>query len=255
MLKIVRHQKTDEGSMVSISKYRIMKLFQNIHSGINIKNPPKEKYFWIWLVNPFLTFNFFIMRTLKNNMQLIRNVVGEPITSLGNEKDKEFSSSSMDTSGATLDRKIRIDSINEIKISYKEKRKVFKSNAIKNSASAAQILFKYWNSDTIGLYESFKVLLLNNSNKVKGVYQLSTGGITGTLVDIRILFAVIVKTLSVGIILAHNHPSGKLIPSEADKRLTEKIKKAAAFFDVKVLDHLIIAPDGSYYSFADSGIL
>ena len=103
--------------------------------------------------------------------------------------------------------------------------------------------------------ESFKVLLLNNSNKIKGIYQLSTGGITGTLVDIRILFAVILKSLSVAVILSHCHPSGKLIPSEADKQLTQKIKNAAAFFDVKVLDHLIIVPNGEYYSFADEGIL
>jgi DNA repair protein RadC len=96
---------------------------------------------------------------------------------------------------------------------------------------------------------------LNNSNKTKGVYQLSSGGITGTVVDIRILFAIILKSLSVAIIIAHNHPSGKLMPSEADKQLTEKIKKAAAFFDIKVLDHLIITPDGSFYSFSDNGLL
>jgi DNA repair protein RadC len=98
-------------------------------------------------------------------------------------------------------------------------------------------------------------LLLNNSNKVKGVYEVSNGGITGTLVDIRILFAVILKTLSVGVILAHNHPSGKLLPSEADKVLTKKIKKASSFFDVKILDHLIITPNGDYYSFSDNGLL
>jgi DNA repair protein RadC len=147
------------------------------------------------------------------------------------------------------------DKVNEIKISYKEKIKTSKSDTIKSSEGAAKLLFKNWDADTIGLCESFKVLLLNNSNKVKGVYQLSSGAITGTLVDIRILFAVILKSLSVGIILAHNHPSGKLIASEADKRLTEKIKKAAELFDVKVLDHLIITPDGSFYSFSDHGLL
>ena len=105
------------------------------------------------------------------------------------------------------------------------------------------------------MHESFKVLLLNNSNKIKGIYQLSSGGITGTLVDMRILFAVILKTLSVGVILVHNHPSGKLKPSDIDKQLTSKIKKAAKLFDVNILDHLIIAPNGSYYSFADNDIL
>ncbi|WP_271766751.1 JAB domain-containing protein [Aquimarina algiphila] len=145
--------------------------------------------------------------------------------------------------------------VNEIKISYKEKVRTLNSIAIKSSSEAAKLIFEQWNSDTIGLHESFKVLLLNNSNKIKGIYQLSTGGITGTVVDIRILFAIIIKTLSVGIILAHNHPSGKLEASTSDIALTQKIKNAATFFDVKVLDHLIIAPSGSYYSFADEGIL
>lgn len=107
----------------------------------------------------------------------------------------------------------------------------------------------------IELQETFKILLLNNSNKVKGIYSLSIGGITGTMVDLRILFAIVLKTLSTAIILTHNHPSGKLMPSEADKKLTNKIKKAAQLFDVAVLDHLIIAPDGEYYSFANHGLL
>lgn len=145
--------------------------------------------------------------------------------------------------------------VNEIRISYREKISTTKAMVVKSSEDAAHAVFKQWNPDTIGLQESFKVLLLNNSNKIKGIYQLSTGGITGTLVDMRILFAVIIKTLSVGIILVHNHPSGKLKPSEADKQLTEKIKNGAAFFDIKVLDHLIIIPSGAYYSFADNGIL
>ena len=145
--------------------------------------------------------------------------------------------------------------VNEIRISYREKRSTSHAIVIKSSSDAAKLIFKQWNQDTIGLQESFKVLLLNNSNKVKGICQISTGGITGTLVDVRILFAIVLKSLSVGIILAHNHPSGKLKPSEADKNLTAKIKNAAAFFDLKVLDHLIVIPNGEYYSFADNGLL
>ena len=147
------------------------------------------------------------------------------------------------------------DKVNEIQISYKEKTSISKSPSIKSSADAAELLFEHWDKSTIGLYENFKVVLLNNSNKVKGVYELSKGGITGTLVDIRILFATILKSLSVGIILTHNHPSGKLKPSEADINLTKKIKKAAELFDVKVLDHLIIVPNGDYYSFSDNAII
>ena len=147
------------------------------------------------------------------------------------------------------------DKVNEIQISYKDKITLSKSLTIKSSADAGKLLFETWDKNTIGFQESFKVLLLNNSNKVKGVYELSKGGITGTLVDIRILFAVVLKSLSVGIILSHCHPSSKLLPSEADKKLTKKIKNAASFFDVNVLDHLILAPNGDYYSFADNGIL
>lgn len=145
--------------------------------------------------------------------------------------------------------------INEIKISYKGGLKSSMWQKITSSQDAAKLLFEDWNKDTIALHEVFKIVLLNNSNKVKGVYQISQGGIVGTLVDLRILFAVILKSLSVAIILTHNHPSGKLIPSEADKSLTEKIKNAAKLFDIKLLDHLIFAPDGDYYSFSDNGIL
>ncbi|MAO15917.1 MAG: DNA repair protein [Muricauda sp.] len=145
--------------------------------------------------------------------------------------------------------------VNEIQISYREKLSTLQSNSITNSNDVAQLLFKNWDTDTIGLNECFKILLLNQSNKVKGIYPLSIGGITGTLVDMRILFAIVLKTLSVGIILSHNHPSGQLKASEADKQLTKKIKQAAQLFDVKVLDHIILAPDGSYYSFADNGLM
>jgi len=144
--------------------------------------------------------------------------------------------------------------VNEIKISYQEKLQTLQSENIKCSGDAAKLLFDHWDNNTIGLYESFKILLLNNSNKVKGIYELSSGGITGTVVDIRLLFAVVLKSISVGIILAHNHPSGKLQPSEADKNLTKKIKNASEYLDIKLLDHLILTPDGSYFSFADNGL-
>ncbi len=145
--------------------------------------------------------------------------------------------------------------VNEISISYKGGLKSSMWQKISNSQDAAELLYEDWDKNTIALQETFKLVLLNNSNKVKGVYQISQGGITGTLVDLRILFAVILKSLSVAIILTHNHPSGKLEPSDADKRLTNRIKKASKLFDIKILDHLIFAPDGDYYSFSDNGIL
>lgn len=145
--------------------------------------------------------------------------------------------------------------VNEIQISYREKISTLKSEPINSSQDAARLLYEHWDKNTIGLHETFKILLLNNSNKVKGVFPLSTGGLTGTVVDVRILFAIVLKTLSVGILLAHNHPSYKTRPSEADLTLTKKIKKTAQLFDVRLLDHLIITPNGDYYSFADNGDL
>jgi len=145
--------------------------------------------------------------------------------------------------------------VNEIQVRYKDKIPATSWEQINSSKDAAELLFKNWDKDTIELQESFKIILLNNSNKVKGIYQISQGGITGTLVDIRILFAVILKSLSVGIILTHNHPSGKLQASQSDKQITTKIKNASELFDVKLLDHIIITPNGRYYSFADEGIL
>jgi len=145
--------------------------------------------------------------------------------------------------------------VNEIRISYCEKIGVINSPTLNDSAHVAKLLYENWDKQTIGLHETFKVLLLNNANKVKGTYQASTGGLTGTLVDLRILFAVVLKTLSVGIILAHNHPSGMKKASEADINLTVKIKKAAELLDIRVLDHLIILPTGDYFSFADNGML
>ncbi len=145
--------------------------------------------------------------------------------------------------------------VNEIQVSYCEKTSIFQAPPMKSSRDVARLLYDNWDSNTIGLRETFKILLLNNSNKVKGIYPLSIGGITGTMVDLRILYALVLKSLSTAIILAHNHPSGKLRPSEADRAVTLKIKKAGLLFDIAVLDHLIIAPNGGYYSFKDNGLL
>tara|TARA_B100000949_G_C13994992_1_gene330802 strand:- start:81 stop:530 length:450 start_codon:yes stop_codon:yes gene_type:complete len=148
-----------------------------------------------------------------------------------------------------------LNKVNEIQLSYKESFLTSCETTISSSSKAAAILLQSFDMNTIALHETFKVLLLNNSNKVKGVYTLSIGGITGTLVDIRILYAVILKSLSTAVILCHNHPSGTLKASELDKEITEKIRKAGSYLDVKVLDHIILSPDGKYFSFADNGLL
>lgn len=145
--------------------------------------------------------------------------------------------------------------VNEIKISYCEKLGIIDSEPLNAPYKIAELLYQNWDKDTIGLQETFKVLLLNQGNKVKGIYQASTGGLTGTLVDIRLLFAVVLKSVSTSIIITHNHPSGTKRASEADEKLTRKIKKAAELFDIKVLDHIIILPNGDYFSFSENGMI
>nr|WP_309760299.1 DNA repair protein RadC [Flavobacterium sp.] len=102
-------------------------------------------------------------------------------------------------------------------------------------------------------HEEFWIIYLNNSNKVISKAQLSKGGITGTLVDVRIVFKTALEMGATGLILCHNHPSGTLIPSDADKQITKKLKLAGESLEIKVLDHLIVT-ETSYFSFVDEGI-
>ena len=103
-------------------------------------------------------------------------------------------------------------------------------------------------------HEVFAVLYLNRANKINHFEIVSEGGITGTVADPRIILRKALEEDAVNLILCHNHPSGSLKPSRADEQLTIKIKEAARFLDITVLDHIIVSEDG-YYSFADEGIL
>lgn len=141
--------------------------------------------------------------------------------------------------------------IAEIEISYKPRR-ISKGIKITSSQIAYQILLDNWNKNTIQLYEEFKVLLLNNSNDVLGIYSLSKGGYTATLVDLRMLFATVIKSGAVGFITVHNHPSNTLKPSESDKQIFKKIKSLAKLHELNHLDNLIITEYG-YFSFIDDG--
>ena len=143
--------------------------------------------------------------------------------------------------------------ISEIKIKYLPKKLNNGNVKIGNSDDAYQILLNHWNKDTLELQEEFKVLLLNNSNEVLGIYEMTRGGMTATLIDIRLLFAVALKSCATAIITAHNHPSGKLKPSTSDINIYQKIKNAANLLDIKYLDNLIITKEGKY-SFTDDGL-
>ena len=144
--------------------------------------------------------------------------------------------------------------VSEIKVSYRPIRK--EKVCITTSCDAAKLFNQFFPADTKQLQERFMVLYLNRSNTVIGIYPVSVGGITGTIADVRLILAVALKAAAVSLILAHNHPSGNLKPSRVDEDLTSKIKEAAQYMDIKVLDHLILGMnEGDYYSFADEGLL
>src|SRR5574344_91682 len=103
-------------------------------------------------------------------------------------------------------------------------------------------------------YEEFWILLLNHANKVVAKVKIASGGVHQTIVDVKLLFKYALDHLATGIILCHNHPSGNLFPSAADKLLTNKIVDGAKFLDIRILDHVIIARD-EYFSFADEHLL
>ncbi|HKK67994.1 MAG TPA: JAB domain-containing protein, partial [Bacteroidales bacterium] len=102
--------------------------------------------------------------------------------------------------------------------------------------------------------EYFYVMLLNRGNRVLGFYQISVGGISGTVVDVKLILQAAIKTNASGILLGHNHPSGTLEASDADLKITRKVKSACSFMDISVLDHIIITAD-TYLSMADEGLI
>ncbi|MDB2385676.1 JAB domain-containing protein [Polaribacter sp.] len=142
--------------------------------------------------------------------------------------------------------------ISEINVSYSNTNN--KRQKIKDSQTSYDVLINSWNKATIELQEEFKVLLLNRNNEVLGIYPLSKGGVSGTFVDVKLVFSVALKCNASSIIVGHNHPSGNLKPSEADKGLTKKLRVAGNYLDIKLLDHIIVTKN-DYYSFADNGIL
>ncbi len=146
------------------------------------------------------------------------------------------------------------NTIQEIQILYPNK--VTSSGYyIRSSKHANTAFLSIFNPNTISIQEEFKVLYLNRANKIIGSYDGFRGGITGVGVDPRIIFSIALKCLAVGLVVAHNHPSGNLNPSEEDKDLTKRSIKTGQLLDIHVLDHLILVPDGAYFSFSDEGLM
>lgn len=155
---------------------------------------------------------------------------------------------------ATQQDQISLYQVSEINLTYRPKFKASERPKVTSSKDAYDILYNNWDLDKIELLEQFKILLLNRANNVIGIFQVSSGGIAGTVADPKLIFSTALKACASSIILSHNHPSGNLQPSQQDIELTKKIKAGGSYLDIMVLDHVIITPD-HYYSFADEGMI
>jgi len=142
----------------------------------------------------------------------------------------------------------------EVSLTYVTKVKPSERLAVKCSRDAHKIFFDSWDTATIEHKETVKMLLLNRANKVLGITTISEGGISGSLMDVRMIYQFALKGNASGIIIAHNHPSGNTNPSESDLKITKKIKEAGDLLDIQLLDHIILTPEKELFrSFADEG--
>ena len=140
--------------------------------------------------------------------------------------------------------------VSEVKLTYKTKQKASERPKIIDSRTTYDLLLKCFDAGTIELKESMKLLLLNRANRVLGIMDVSEGGISGTIVDVRLILQCALLTNASAIIITHNHPSGNYAPSAEDSAVTHKVKQACEIMNIALLDHIIITPE-SYYSFAD----
>lgn len=142
--------------------------------------------------------------------------------------------------------------VSEIKISYMNE--VDEKIKVLGSSEVYQVLKANWDLEIIELQEEFKILLLNQGNQVLGIKSMFKGGINTCSIDVRLIMGMVLKANASALVITHNHPSGNLNASESDKRITSKIKECCELFDIRLLDHIIMAKN-SYLSFADEGIL
>lgn len=144
--------------------------------------------------------------------------------------------------------------VSEVELVYKSKVKPSQRLQIKKSSDVQELLRQIWDENKIELMEQFKVILLNRNNRVLGFFEASSGGVSGTVADPKLIFMAALKMNACALIIAHNHPSGNKLPSESDKSLTLKIKEGAKLLDMSLLDHIIVTTE-ECFSFADEGLL
>ena len=146
--------------------------------------------------------------------------------------------------------------VTELSVVYRQKKSAKQLPNIVTSSDAFVHIIDGFDFNTIGCQEQFVVMYLNPANCVLGIYRASVGGITSTVADIRIILSVALKTLSTAMVVAHSHPSGSLKPSRQDIDITNRLKEAGKFMEIKVLDHLIVEPSRQeFFSFADEGLM
>jgi DNA repair protein RadC len=133
--------------------------------------------------------------------------------------------------------------VSDIKIIYTPKIKHSKLPEIFNAHQAYNLFMESWDIGKIYLVEQFKAMYLNSNGKVLGIFEVSSGGLTYTQVDARLIFLGAIKCCATSIVLAHNHPSGNREPSESDLRITRRLKEAGRLLEINVWDHLIITPE------------
>lgn len=140
--------------------------------------------------------------------------------------------------------------VSEIQLSYRSKINPSQRPQICGSEDSYAVFRRHWADDKLDFIEQAKLLLLNRASRGLGIYELSTGSTTGTIIDTRMVFAAALKANASSIVVAHNHPSGNLEPSSRDKLVTNQLREAGALMNIPMLDHIIVGRHG-YYSFAD----
>jgi DNA repair protein RadC len=144
--------------------------------------------------------------------------------------------------------------IAEVDLVYRSKVKAADRPRVTTSRECYAILKQAWDWNKIDLLEQFKIVLLDRRNSCIGIADIGTGGVTGCVADPKIMFAIALKARATSLVLAHNHPSGALMPSQADIDLTRKMAQGGKYLDIGVVDHVIMTSE-SYYSFADEGLI
>lgn len=142
--------------------------------------------------------------------------------------------------------------IQEIKLHYSPQT-CLKQVKISNSNEAFEAFKLIFDPNTLAIREEFNIIYLNRANNVIGTYKDFRGGITGVVIDLRIIFSIAVKCLAVSILVAHNHPSNNLKPSQEDLDLTQKLHEAGNLLDINLVDHLILGTDNNFVSFVQEG--